>query len=494
MHMKRLATAAAALLLCAAAPPGAGAQPLWDPAEFLDESTLDVVVLDDWHVDTVNGLTRQKLVDIHVAEWWPGFEYRVRVRYIVPLGGPATGIHLTGGHSANSLLSDVGVAGFNAELIAGDIGLVHTVVQALLTGGDPTQQEMIAQFLATLNPRYTRWWIWVMNEMRAITAAYTETAHFIPGKVAATGGSKNCATPTIASINDSRFTAVLGKACSPWLSPLNVFDQDTMDEVEAVNTWFFDALASGEISPGIHSEEWYADKSFGADDDMHVLALQAGWTLEEYRVLAQSVVPYVHLSETYDALVAGGNEYLFHPGTHDWVAFDMPEGQAAYPQIPVYLRANTGHSQPAHPAAEPSEDNQEVFLRRHFFGVVTPMLETPSTSYTLAGDQLTVAVTFANGPEPASGRMWWLYDRHPGGSGAYLWELIPAGQFADMTFDPVDGVWKATIQIDPRRGSIDFWSNHGHVVDGAQTYLSSLYTRLDIPSRWRRGGRRVSNR
>ena len=115
--MKRLATAAAALLLCAAAPLGAGAQPLWDPAEFLDESTLDVVVLDDWHVDTVNGLTRQKLVDIHVAEWWPGFEYRVRVRYIVPLGGPATGIHLTGGHSANSLLSDFRVAGFNAELI-----------------------------------------------------------------------------------------------------------------------------------------------------------------------------------------------------------------------------------------------------------------------------------------------------------------------------------------------------------------------------------------
>ena len=63
-----------------------------------------------------------------------------------------------------------------------------------------------------------------------------------------------------------------------------------------------------------------------------------------------------------------------------------------------------------------------------------------------------------------------------------------------MTFDPIDGAWKATIQIDPSRGSIDFWSNHGHVVDGAQTYLSSVYTRLHLPPRMRRAGQRAFNR
>ena len=35
-----------------------------------DVGTLDVVVLEDWHVDTIDGTTRQKLIDIHVDDWW----------------------------------------------------------------------------------------------------------------------------------------------------------------------------------------------------------------------------------------------------------------------------------------------------------------------------------------------------------------------------------------------------------------------------------------
>ena len=42
-----------------------------------DVSTLDVVVLEDWHVDSVGGTTRQKLIDIHVDDWWAGVEIRV---------------------------------------------------------------------------------------------------------------------------------------------------------------------------------------------------------------------------------------------------------------------------------------------------------------------------------------------------------------------------------------------------------------------------------
>ena len=38
-----------------------------------DVSTLDVVVLEDWHVDSFDGTTRQKLIDIHVDDWWDGW-------------------------------------------------------------------------------------------------------------------------------------------------------------------------------------------------------------------------------------------------------------------------------------------------------------------------------------------------------------------------------------------------------------------------------------
>ena len=53
-----------------------------------DPSTLDVVVLKDWHVDTIDGTTRQKAIEIHVDDWWDDVEIRVPVRLVVPLAVP----------------------------------------------------------------------------------------------------------------------------------------------------------------------------------------------------------------------------------------------------------------------------------------------------------------------------------------------------------------------------------------------------------------------
>ncbi|MDE0937250.1 MAG: hypothetical protein OSA89_15125, partial [Mariniblastus sp.] len=58
---------------------------IFSTEEILDESTLDTKILQDWHVDEVTGTTRQKLIEINVAEWWPGQDYRIPVRLIVPL-------------------------------------------------------------------------------------------------------------------------------------------------------------------------------------------------------------------------------------------------------------------------------------------------------------------------------------------------------------------------------------------------------------------------
>ena len=41
---------------------------LFNTEEILDESSLDIKILQDWHVDEVTGSTRQKLIEIKVAE------------------------------------------------------------------------------------------------------------------------------------------------------------------------------------------------------------------------------------------------------------------------------------------------------------------------------------------------------------------------------------------------------------------------------------------
>ncbi|MHC4192154.1 MAG: hypothetical protein ACYSUB_21200 [Planctomycetota bacterium] len=69
---------------------------LFNAEEILDESTLDVKILEDWHLDEPTSSTRQKLIEINVAEWWPGQDYRIPVRMIVPLEGKAKGFHITG--------------------------------------------------------------------------------------------------------------------------------------------------------------------------------------------------------------------------------------------------------------------------------------------------------------------------------------------------------------------------------------------------------------
>ena len=66
---------------------------IFSTEEILDESTLEPKTLQDWHPV---GATRQKLVEINVAEWWPGQDYRIPVRLIVPLEGKAKGFHITG--------------------------------------------------------------------------------------------------------------------------------------------------------------------------------------------------------------------------------------------------------------------------------------------------------------------------------------------------------------------------------------------------------------
>ena len=167
--------------------------PLFNPGEILDETTLDVKVLQDWHLDSVSKTTRQKLIEIKVAEWWPGQDYRIPVRLIVPLNQKATAIHITSQHRHKRLEQDAGLNKTQQALMDGGVGLVYTVVQrlAVMPGGRELERGMIPRLLKTHNPRYNVTWIWPMTLMRAVTAACAERDYFEPGKVAGSGSSKN---------------------------------------------------------------------------------------------------------------------------------------------------------------------------------------------------------------------------------------------------------------------------------------------------------------
>ncbi|MCP3694712.1 MAG: hypothetical protein GY917_21115, partial [Planctomycetaceae bacterium] len=96
---------------------GRTTKPLFDMAAMLDESTLKIDILQDWH--PVNGPvpTRQKLISIEVGELLPGRSYRIPVRMIVPANRKVKGFHLTGGHNQDNIQRDARPRGVDLDML-----------------------------------------------------------------------------------------------------------------------------------------------------------------------------------------------------------------------------------------------------------------------------------------------------------------------------------------------------------------------------------------
>ena len=468
-------------------PAGGAGQPLFDMEEILDASTLKVEVLSDWH--TVNGevATRQKLITIRVGELLPGKEYRVPVRMIVPARGKARGFHLTGGNVPQRMQEDARLRGMDIDLVRGGVGLVQTVVQVLEQSGQgELGRAANKRFAETLNPHYSiQYWGWPATLMRAVTAAYAEKDHFEPGKVALSGGSKNGASPSVAIIHDRRMTALHAGVSPIWDSPLRLCDRDAWDAVEDYDRRYVKELR--EKSPGLNTgrllNHAFLGGTFGPVYNAQALAAGKSW--EELQQIAGRMADHVFISRHFKALRARGVDMLFHPGTHDFVAFDMAWGGKHHPHVPVYLAANSGHGhRRGHPQAERRQQNKQAWLAEHFFDGVEPLLEPPSVSSRLEGGKLCVSVKFKPGSIAESGRIWWIYDRPPDGSAGYLREMIPDDQWMDMERDGTTNSWEATIVLKPGAKSIDFFSNHRKIIHyraaAYSTYISSPYTRIPL--------------
>lgn len=440
---------------------------IFDMDAIRDPKTLKIEVLKDWHVVGGSVSTRQKLVTINVGEILEGQDYRIPVKMIVPADRKARGFHLTGGHTPGDFEREFRPDPLEQELIRGGVGVVHTIVQDPRSFGQAELERTAEQrFAKSLNPHHKiLYWAWPATLMRAITAAYAESEHFEDGKVAVSGYSKNGASPSMAILHDERMTAVHAGASPIWDSPLRLCDTDA---------WKIHEENGG-------SQRGFSGGHFGPN--FNQAALDAGHSWEELQKFTRDISDGVFISRNLEQLRARGADMLFHPGTHDMVAYDLAWGGSHHPDIPVYLGANTGHGKKGHPQTERDEQNKAAFLLRHFFPQkVEPLLTPPAVEHEIVGDHIKIRVRFPPNSGDENGRIWWVFDRAPDGSPNYINELIPNENSAKMTRDPEHGAWTASIQIDPKASRIDFFTNHRKIVRYGEkayaTYLSCPYTRL----------------
>ena len=444
---------------------------LFDMDAMRDAKTLEIEVLQDWHIVAGPISTRQKLVTINVGDLWPGRDYRLPVRMVVPADRKAKGFHLTGGSTPTRLQKDTKPNPLERELLGGGVGLVFTVIQEPGSYGErDLARSAEKRFIETLNPRFKiQYWAWPATLMRAITTAYAETEHFQQGKIAATGGSKNGASPSMAILHDDRMTAVHATVSPIWDSPLRLCDPAARQK-HTENGGKQRGFSGGHYGPNFNQP-----------------ALDAGHTWNDLQKFTEGISDQIFISRNLKELRRRGVEMLFHPGTHDMVAYDMAWGGARHQDIPIYLGANTGHGKPGHPGLERDQANKAAFLLKHFFPdeVSDSLLSPPTVEYEIIdGNALEVIVRFPEESGEEGGHIWWMFDRADDGSPKYLSEPIPDDNFVKMHQDKRRGVWVAEIELDPQAKRIDFFSNYKKTIrhhgKPYRTYISSPYTRVQL--------------
>lgn len=439
---------------------------LFDMNAIRDPSTLEIEVLQDWHSVKGQVTTRQKLVTIKVGGLWQGQDYRVPVRMVVPANRKAKGFHLTGASTPSRLMNDTNPKTAFRHLLQGGVGLVFTVVQEPGTYGQRNMAvEAEKRFAKTLNPRFKiQYWAWPATLMRAVTTAYAETDHFEAGKIAVTGASKNGASPSMAILHDHRMTAVHASVSPIWDSPLRLCDQEARDRHLAVGG----------------KQRGFSGGHYGPNFNQR--ALDAGHSWQDLQDFAKRISDEVFVSRNLKALRDRDVDMLFHPGTHDMVAYDMAWGGEHHPTIPIYLGANSGHGRKGHPTTERDQQNMAAFLMRHFFpdDVKQKLLTPPTIQTQIDHDVLKVSVQFAAGSGEESGRIWWINNRGFDGSPSYLKELIPDENTMEMKRE--GDRWVAEIPIASDAERIDVFSNHRKTIayrdQAFRTYISSPYTRV----------------
>jgi len=469
--MNALACVAAVLFVVS----GVSGETYFNMKEMRDPTTLKISVIKDWHAVAGRTPTRQKIVEITVGQAHPGKDYRVKVQFAVPADKKAKGFCLTSGVSGG----DMQVRGPDSELIQAGVGLVKTHINNLPGDLKKPRDDL---FHKTLDPRYRNFWIWPATFMRAITAAYAEKDHFAKGKVLVYGFSKGGETSAITLINDERVTAAFGVVCPIYASPVRLSNPTALAKLNAYNQ------AQAKKKSAATDRRRRRPSGGGwlgglAGPSMKKGALAAGKTPKQLQDFAEKLADYLFISRNVKKLKARGAEFLFQPGTHDMVSYDGIWGGMNAQEVPVYNAANSGHGKKGL-RANLKESNRVAFILNHFIGGKKPMLTPPAVSTKVQDGKLKVTVRFKPGSQESSGRIFWIFDRGPDASSAYLENMIPEKNWKDMTLDKAQKAWTVEIDLDKNARCIDVFSNHQKTltINGKEytTAISSPYTRVKL--------------
>ncbi|WP_281613415.1 hypothetical protein [Flammeovirga sp. SubArs3] len=452
---------------------------LFDMEAILDPSTLDTRIIEDWHLVEGKIPTQQKLIEIHVGEFYKGEVFRVPVRFIVPVNGKAKGFHLTGGHRLPEIHKDALIKRpTDIELIKNNVGIVHTVLQKLSTWNNkPLEQRIDQHYFTTLDPKSTvQYFGWPAQLMRAITAAYNEKEYFEQGKVLISGGSKNGASPSIAVIHDKRITAVHAGVSPYATSGIRMRDKTLFEKAEKENEQYLEKhqiKKSNRFLGGFYGPS-FIEKS-----------LAAGHTWKELEQFAQQYYKEVFIAENMDQLNQRNVDLLFHPGTHDFVCYDIPLVDKDCQHIPVYLQRNSGHGHkiPFDRQPDKNQQNLNAFILKHFLGSQESFLSRPSVSTYQQEKYLKISFTMAPGEVAKSVQIFWMFDRPFSSTTGYIKELFPL-ENAQMLSQQSDGTWSTKIKLPKKGTTVDFYANFEKElnIEGQKysTYISSPYQVINI--------------
>ena len=155
----------------------------------------------------------------------------------------------------------------------------------------------IRDSIKTLDPRHSvQYWGWPAALIRAVTAAYAETEHFEPGKVAVTGASKNGASPSVALLHDRRMTALHSSVAPIWDSPLRLCDRTAWKNLQAANQRYVRGLqaANRRVNPRRLLNHRFLGGTFGPVYNSQALAAGHNW--DDLRRLAHRMKDHVFVA------------------------------------------------------------------------------------------------------------------------------------------------------------------------------------------------------
>lgn len=467
------------------------ASELFDLDAISDQGSLETRVIHDWKPNAKDPAMQQKLIEITVCEWWPGQKIRLPVTLNIPTAASAIENVIV----ANSplALKTATPRGVELEMLkqhgVGVVLIGMGTIDAMTPQGE-LHIGMREHLLSSNDVRYTPAWIWGMSQMRALTAAESESKTFRPKKVITTGGSKRGVAAAVAGIHDDRFTAIMPVVAPIVGNPGGSYVIGTDDPtIVAANEKFLADILAGK-SPLEPSVKEALDGRNQRRADQRITLQQAhdaGWSQAQIDTITDRAWEQCLIARYLAKTKQRGLDFFYVVGTNDSVSPALLELGKSAPTFPHYIVPGGQHGGPATagfttrvPGLDETVENFKSFCLSHFFQARS-LPATPEISYRYeAGNHtLEVTVRFTDGSQPQDNQLSWCADRHRPYTLAFeydTWQNVAIEKTAPDTF-------RGTIEIPPTAKAIDFLSTHRHIANDLPFNLSSAYQRFTVPSR-----------